>query len=275
MKDTQIINLLKKKIFNLNRSLAGSDNLKTLKFIKKIIPDLKLKSFKSSKKIFDWRSPKVWSVKDAYVEDEKKVKIVDIKNNFLHVLNYSSRINKFVSKKELFKNLYFIKTMPKAIPYVTSYYFRKWGFCVKYNELNKFKSDRYKVVVDSKFSRNNIPYAEYLIKGKSKKEIIFSTYICHPNLANDNFSGIVINTLIADYLRKKKKLYYSYRIIFIPETIGSINYINKNFKKLKRNTLAGYVLSCLGHGKKLNVLTKYNHNLSYKIVLNLLKKSKY
>lgn len=275
MKTIKIINSFKKNIFYLNRSLAGPDNLKTIRFIKKFLPNLKIKSFESSKKIFDWKSPKVWTVKKAYIEDENKNKIIDIKNNFLHVLNYSSKINKFITKKELFKNLYFIKSMPKAIPYVTSYYFKKWGFCVKYDDLKKFQTKKYKVFIDSKFSKKKIPYAEYFIKGKSKKEFIFSTYICHPNLANDNFSGIIINALIADYLKKRKKLNYSYRIIFIPETIGSINYINKRFNYLKKNTLAGYVLSCLGHGKKINVITKYDHYFSFKIVKRLFEKAKY
>ncbi len=274
MSDTKIINLFKKKIFYLNRSLGGPANLKTIIFIKKILSNLKIKSFKSNTKIFDWRSPKVWTVKKAYIEDENKIKIIDIKDNFLHILNYSSKINKVISKKQLLKNLYFLKKIPNAIPYVTSYYNKKWGFCLKYNDLKKLKSKKYKVVIDSNLVEGKIDYAELFIKGKSKKEIIFSTYICHPNLGNDNFSSVIINTLLAKYL-DKKNAYYSYRFLFIPETIGSINYIKKNFINLKKNVVAGYVLSCMGKGKKINILTKYQENLSFKILYNFLKNNKY
>ena len=275
MNSLKIIKLLKKDIFYLHRSLGGPANIKTLRYIKKFIPKIKIKSFKSDEKIYDWKSPKLWTVDTAYIKDDNNKKIIDIKNNFLHVLNYSSSINKVVNRKKLFKNLYYLKKSPNAIPYVTSYYYKKWGFCLKYNDLKKLTAKKYKVVIDSKFSNKKINYSDYLIRGKSKKEIIFSTYICHPNLGNDNFSGIIINTLLANYLKTKKNLKYSYRFVFIPETIGSINYIKKNFSNLKKNVLAGYVLSCLGHGKKLNILTKYKENFSYKIVDDYLSEKKY
>ena len=145
------------------------------------------------------------------------------------------------------------------------------GFCLSYNQLKKFKSNIYKVKIDSKFTNSGLDYGELYIKGKTKKEIIFSTYICHPALGNDNFSGILINTLLANFV-SSLKTNYSYRFIFIPETIGSIFYINKNFKNLKKNLIAGFVLSCLGVGNKFNILTKYDNYLSYKFLINYFKK---
>tara|TARA_B100001250_G_C19816678_1_gene798809 strand:- start:7690 stop:8964 length:1275 start_codon:yes stop_codon:yes gene_type:complete len=273
MQNIEIIQKLKKDAFYLNRSLGGIDNLKTLKFIKKIIPQLKIKAIQNKKKVYDWVVPLNWSLNNAYIQDEHGKKIIDFKNNFLHVLNYSSKVNKIISKNELLKHLYFSKKNPKAIPYVTSYYKKDWGFCIKYTDLKKFKSKKYKVFIDAKFEKKALNYGEVFLQGKSKKEVIFSTYICHPNLGNDNFSGILINTLIAKFTSKLNR-YYSYRFLFIPETIGSLFYIQKNYKNLKKNFLAGYVLSCLGKGDEFKVLNKYKENLSYKFLKNFLVKSK-
>ncbi len=271
MNERKIINFLKGEAFNLNRSLGGKNNITTLKKIQKILNKLKIKKIKSGSKVFDWKVPKTWSVKDAFIKDHNGKKIIDIKNNFLHILNYSSQVNKTITKKELLKNVYFLKKKPNSIPYVTTYYKKKWGFCLSYNQLKKFKSNIYKVKIDSKFTNSGLDYGELYIKGKTKKEIIFSTYICHPALGNDNFSGILINTLLANFV-SSLKTNYSYRFIFIPETIGSIFYINKNFKNLKKNLIAGFVLSCLGVGNKFNILTKYDNYLSYKFLINYFKK---
>jgi len=274
MTNIKIIKDLKKNIFNLNRSLGGHFNYLTLKKIKEYIPALSIKKIKSRTNIYGWKVPYTWEVKKAYIKDDKNKKLIDIKNNFLHVLNYSTKIKKIISKKQLFKHLYFLKEIPNAIPYVTTYYYKKWGFCLKYNDLKKFKSKKYKVLIDSTFTKKGLEYGEKLFTGRCKKEIIFSTYICHPNLGNDNFSGIILNTLIGNYLNKKK-LNYSYRLIFIPETIGSIYYIKNNLNRLKKNILAGYILSCLGRGKKINILQKYKENISSSLLNNFIQKNSY
>lgn len=269
----KIINLLKKKAFKLNRSLGGKANIKTLKIIQNILPKLKLKNIKSNQKVFDWKVPLVWELKKAYIQDFKGKKIIDVRSNFLHILNYSISVNKVLKKKELFKHLYFSKNKPNSIPYVTSYYKNNWGFCIKYNDLKKFNSDKYKVVIDTSFKNSSLNYGELYIEGKTKKEILFTTYICHPNMGNDNFSGIIINTLIANYVQNLKN-YYSYRFLFIPETIGSLYYIKKNLSKLKQNVLAGYVLSCLGTKDNFKIISKYNDNLSRNIIRNFFSENK-
>tara|TARA_S200000501_G_scaffold358189_1_gene382690 strand:+ start:3575 stop:4849 length:1275 start_codon:yes stop_codon:yes gene_type:complete len=273
MENNYIINFLKKNSFPLNRSLGGKNNIKTLLIIKKFLKTLNLKKIKSGKKIFDWNVPLTWELKEGYIKDANDKKIISSKENFLHVLNYSQKINKILTKKELMKNLYFLKKQPNAIPYVTSYYKKKWGFCVKYKQIKKFKTKNYKVIINSTFTKKGLDYGEVYFKGKSKKEILFSTYICHPNLGNDNFSGIIVNTLIANYVKKLNRN-YSYRFIFIPETVGSIFYINKNLKRLKMNLLAGYVITCLGKGSKFNILSKYEENLSFNLLKNYLKSEK-
>ena len=158
--------------------------------------------------------------------------------------------------------------MPNAIPYVTSYYKKYWGFCIQYSYLKKLKkkyskSQIFKVFIDSKFKKDGLmQYGEYFIKGKSKKEILISTYICHPSMANNELSGPIVSMSLINYFMKKK-LNYSMRFIFIPETIGSIAYISKNFKNLKEKCVGGYNLTCLGYNEKEFgcIFTKYENNL--------------
>ena len=258
-----------KELFNIHRSLNSSNNIKTLKYIKKHVKNLNIKFFKF-KNVFDWKIPNRWEIKEAFIENLKGKKIVDIKDNKLHILQYSIRVNKILKKKQLLKNLYYQKEKPNSIPYVTSYYKKRWGFCLEYNKLKKLKDKFYKVYINSRFENKPLPYGEFYLKGKSKKEIVFCTYICHPNMGNDNLSGIILNLLLASYLQKKKTN-FSYRFLFISETIGSLAYIKKNFNKLKKNLLAGYVLSCVGNGRKINIISKYKENFSHKFLIQIFK----
>ena len=188
-----------KKLWPLNRSLTGNDNLKTLNFIKEILSDLTILSAKSGKKIYDWRIPSEWNIKDAFIEGEDGKKICEFKKNNLHIVGYSESVNKTLSLKDLKKNLYTLKNQPNLIPYVTSYYEKKWGFCISYNELKKLKNQKYRAFIDSKHFNGKMHYGEYLIKGRSQKEIFFSTNICHPSMANNELSGICVLTALAEY----------------------------------------------------------------------------
>ena len=138
MKFVSIYDFLK-HIFPYNRSLTGKGNVKTLKEIKKIIPLLKIKKIKSGTKVFDWRIPKEWNVNEAYIKDSKGKKIIDYKNNNLHLISYSSPFKKRLKLKNLLKIIHTIPKQPKAIPYVTSYYEKKYGFCMSDNHKKKIK----------------------------------------------------------------------------------------------------------------------------------------
>ena len=244
-------NIAKTKLFPITRSLTGNGVKKTLNIIQKEFPKLKIKKFKSGTKVFDWNIPEEWNVTDAYVIDKYNNRIIDFKKNNLHLVGYSIPIKKNITKKELFKNLYFLKNQPKAIPYITSYYKRRWGFCISYNEykiLDKRYSlnDKFKVVINSNLDKKgNLNYGELILKGKSKKEILISTYICHPSMANNELSGPIVSMGLINYF-KNKKLNKTLRFVFIPETIGSISYLSKNIKYLKENVIGGYNLSCIG-----------------------------
>ncbi len=270
-------NIAKIKLFPITRSLTGNGVKKTLNIIQKEFPKLKIKKFKSGTKVFDWNIPEEWNVTDAYVVDKYNNKIIDFKKNNLHLVGYSIPIKKNITKKELFKNLYFLKNQPKAIPYITSYYKRIWGFCISYNDYKIFdkqysSSDKFEVVINSSLNRRgNLNYGELILKGKSKKEILISTFICHPSMANNELSGPIVSMGLMNYFMNKK-LNKTLRFIFIPETIGSISYINKNIKHLKENVIGGYNISCIGDERQHSCMfSKYQNSPSDEAVIEAYK----
>ena len=261
-----------KKIFPYPRSITGDGVRETLKEIKKINPKLKIYSIPSHSKVFDWHVPLEWKVNEAYIITPDGKKICDFKKNNLHLIGYSIPVNKIISKNQLEKNLHSLPKQPNAIPYITSYYERNWGFCISENDRKKLKNGDYKVVINTSLFKGFLNYGEILIKGKSKKEVFLSTYICHPSLANNEISGPSVLTFIAKWISSLKNRRYSYRIIFIPETIGSITYLSKNLKNMKKNTMYGFNLSCVGDDREYSYLqSKYGNTLSDKIALRVLK----
>ena len=273
-------NLGKKVLFPICRSLTGFGIRKTLKIIKKEFPKLKIKSIKSGTKVFDWNVPAEWNVSDAYVLDKNGLKIIDFKKNNLHLIGYSTPLKKTLTKKDLFKNLHFLKKQPHAIPYVTSYYKKRWGFCVSFNEFKKFDKkyflkDKFRVVINSSFKKKgSLNYGELILKGKSKQEILVSTYICHPSMANNELSGPIVSMGLINYF-KKQKLNKTLRFVFIPETIGSITYLNINLNHLKKNVIGGYNLSCIGDNRQHSCMfSKYQNSPSDESIIEAYKKLK-
>ena len=271
-------NIGKNILFPICRSLTGKGVVKTLKIIQKEFPNLIIKKITSGTKVFDWSVPPEWNVSDAYISDKNNLKIVDFKINNLHLLGYSSSIKKTILKKELFKYLYFLKNQPKAIPYVTSYYEKRWGFCISYNQFKKIKKnyspkDKFNVVINSNFKKKgNLNYGEVVLPGKSSQEILISTYICHPSMANNELSGPIVSMGLIDYFQKKK-LSKTLRFIFIPETLGSIAYLSKNLINLKNNIIGGYNLTCIGDERKHScMLTKYQNSPSDEAIIEAYKK---
>ena len=273
------IHQLVKTLFPLHRSLAGPENRKTLAILKKINNKLILKRIRSGTKVFDWKIPNEWLIKEAYILSPEKKKICDIKNNNLHVVSYSNSVNKYLNKKNLLKKIFTLKKRPDAIPYITSYYKKNWGFCLSYNKLKNLKNGKYKVFIDSKFKRGFMNYGEIFIKGSSKKLILFSSYICHPSMANNELSGPSINIYLSNYIKNLKNRKFSYLFLFIPETIGSIAYLSKNIKILKKNLFAGYNLTCLGDNRNYSIITSRNGEtvsdfVAKKIINNITNKPK-
>ena len=257
-----------KKIFFINRSITGKGVKKTLLIFKKEIKKLKIKNLRSGTKVFDWKIPPEWNVEEAYIKDKFGKKIIDIKNNNLHLVGYSTPTISILKKKNLLKRIHSIKKQPNAIPYLTSYYKKYWGFCETHKkkreiEKNYNDNDKFFIKINSKFNKKgSLTYGELIIPGKSKKEILISTYICHPQMANNEISGPLVSLALANYFSRRRNQ-KTLRFLFLPETIGSIAYINKNLYSLKQNVIAGYVLSCVGDEKSYSLLkTKYPYSIS-------------
>lgn len=274
MKKNKIYKLIE-KLFPLNRSLAGPENFKTLKELKKINPHLKIRSFSSGTKVYDWVIPKEWKVNEAWVKLDSK-KIIDFKKNNLHLLNFSHSFQKKINYKNLNKHLYSIPKQPDAIPYLTSYYENKWGFCIKHKQREKLPKNKiYDVKIDTKHTNGKMHYGEIYFKGQTNKEIFLSTYICHPSMANNELSGPTIQIFLSKFIESLKNRKYSYRLVFLPETIGAISYINKNLVKLNKNVICGFNLNCLGDNRVYSYLpSKFENTFSDHVIINLLKKKK-
>jgi len=247
-----------REIWSLNRSITGEGVRKTLRAISDHVQKFEIKSVSSGTKVFDWNVPKEWNVKEAYIITPTGEKICDFYKNNLHLVGYSIPFNDTVSFDELKKHLYTLPDQPNAIPYITSYYEERWGFCLTQKQLDNLKNGNYKVVIDSTLKDGELNYGELLIKGKSDKEIFLSTYICHPSMANNELSGPTVVTFIAKWLQEIRETNYSYRLIFIPETIGSVTYLSYNYKYMKSKIFAGFNVSCVGDDRAYSYLPSRN-----------------
>jgi aminopeptidase-like protein len=272
--------LSKTKLFYLNRSLTGFGTKKTLRLIKKEFSELKIKKVRSGEKFFDWTIPKEWNVNNAYILDKNKKKIIDFKENNLHLVGYSEPVNKIIKKNILLKRIHSLPNSLDAIPYITSYYKNYWGFCTKHKEKKKIisnycKNDDFHVVIKSKFNKRGfLNYGELVLPGASKQEILISTYVCHPSMANNELSGPIVSMALIDYFRKIK-LKKTIRFLFIPETIGSIVFIKKNYKDLKKYLVGGFNLTCIGDERMHSCMfSKYENSQSDKSLKEAYKKLK-
>ena len=265
-------NIILKKLFPITRSITGNGFKESLNILKDYHKEIKIKKITSGLKVFDWKVPNEWHFNNAYISHNGK-KIIDTKNNNLHILSFSTPIQKKMKFSQLKKKIFYIKEKPNAIPYKTSYYKKDWGFCVTYNQFKHLKKIKglIDVKIDSKFKKGSLIYGEYYKKGKIDKEIILSTYLCHPSMANNELSGPIVCLNLINYL-KSIKTKYSYRILFLPETIGAISFLSKNLKKIKDKVICGFTLTCIGDkGKFSYIPSRYGDTYADKIVKQNLK----
>lgn len=263
---------LAKELFPICRSITGNGFRESLNILKNVIPEIRVFEVPTGTQVFDWTVPNEWNIEDAYIETLGGRRVIDFKENNLHILGYSLPIDSVITKAELLEHVYTQPDQPEWIPYVTSYYKERWGFCMSENQKNELTEEEYHVVVKSTLQPGSLTYGELIIPGETEDEVLFSTYLCHPSMANNELSGPVLQTELIKHIKTLNKRRYTYRFVFIPETIGSITYCARNLEVLKRNVKVGFVLSCVGDNQDYSIIeTPYANTLADRVLKNVLK----
>ncbi len=237
------------ELYPIGRSITGTGLRATIEHLSRRVP-LKVTEVPSGEQVFDWTIPDEWSIDEAYIDDAQGHRIVDLRHSNLHVVSYSVPIDVEMTLAELKPHLHSLPHHPDWIPYRTSYYSRDWGFCLPHRVLESLHDGRYHVVIRSQLKPGSLTIAEHVCKGASEEEVLIFAHDCHPSLANDNLSGVVLGASLAAYLGARDT-HFTYRFVFAPATIGSIAWLARNERALHR-VRHGLVLSLLGDKGPLN-----------------------
>lgn len=241
----EAIHALAAEIFPICRSITGNGVRETLRRLARHI-DLTVHEIPTGTPVFDWIIPREWNIRDAYIANEAGERVVDFRRSNLHVLNYSTPIRARLTLAELKPHIFTLPDQPDLIPYRTSYYAERWGFCMAHRQFEALAEGTYEVVIDASLADGALTYGEYLHRGETEDEFLLTAHICHPSLANDNCSGLALLTHLAARLSREKTR-YSYRFLFAPGTIGAIAWLARN-KETAGRIKHGLVLSCVGDG---------------------------
>ena len=259
-----------KVIFPINRSLTGEGVRETFRHIKEHLPGLTVHAVPSGTEAFDWVVPNEWEITEAYIEDSSGKRLVDFANNNLHVVGYSTAVDVSLSLDELQEHLHSLPDKPEAIPYVTSYYSDRWGFCLTHLQRMALVPDTYRAVIRSRKFQGVMNYAELIIPGESSKEVFLSTYICHPSMANNEVSGPSVLTFVAKWLQSAPR-HFTYRLVFLPETIGAIYYLSQHLEHLRQHVHVGFNISCVGDDRNYSfVSSRKGQTLADRIASHIL-----
>lgn len=230
----------------INRSITGEGIRTTLGMIQQKLPALQLIEVPSGSKVLDWIVPDEWEIEEAYLEDPAGVRIADMAVNNLHVMGYSESVDAHLNLNDLQAHLYSLPDQPNAIPYVTSYYKRNWGFCIADTVRKQLCDGLYKARIKATHKKGSLTIGELVIPGSTQEEIFISTYCCHPSMANNELSGPCLATFLAAWIMQLPTPRYTYRFVFIPEMIGSAAYLELNRGHLTAHVVAAFNLTCVG-----------------------------
>ncbi len=263
-----------KDLYTIPRSLTGNGVRQTLTYLQEFVPLMTIHEVPSGTKAFDWVVPPEWNIRDAWIKDPSGKKIIDFHVHNLHVMGYSTPIHKKCSLSELLEHVYTLPEQPDLIPYITSYYKERYGFCMSENQKKSLIEGEYEIYIDSDLNYNgSLTYGEIVIASPDPeaKEIFFSTYTCHPQMTNNELSGPVLAIHLAKWLIQRPHNRFTYRFYFGPETIGSLVYLSKNLDTLSKNMYAGFVLTCVGDDRAYTYLASpYGNTIADKVAKNIL-----
>lgn len=259
------------RIFPICRSITGDGVRQTLNILREICPSLAIHEVPSGTKAFDWEVPREWNVREAWIKNAEGETILDFQKSNLHVLGYSLPVNQQISLSQLKEMIYTQPDQPDAVPYVTSYYRERSGFCMSEQQLHNLPDGMYHVCIDSELKNGSLTYGEIILPGECEQEIFFSTYICHPSMANDNISGPSVVAYLAKWLSAMEHRRYTYRLVFVPETIGAITYLSRNLSVMKQRTIAGFNVSCVGDDRTYSyIASREGETLADRVMKNVL-----
>lgn len=233
------------EIYPICRSITGNGVRETLRILARHI-EIGVQETLTGARVFDWSIPPEWNISDAFIKNEQGERVVDFRQSNLHVLNYSTPVHDKLPLSELKRHIFTLPDQPDLIPYRTSYYAERWGFCMAHRQLEALKDGVYEVAIDATLAEGHLTYGEYLHQGDLEDEFLLSAHICHPSLANDNCAGLALLTHLAKHLSSVKTK-FSYRFLFAPGTIGAIAWLARNEDRASR-IRHGLVVSCLGDG---------------------------
>ena len=236
---------LARELFPFPRSLTGDGVRRTLRVLARELPGLVIHEVPSGTPAFDWTVPEEWNVYGASVTGPDGQVVVDFADSNLHVVSYSEPIDAVMDRAALDDHLQSDPELPEAIPYVTAYYHRTWGFCLRDDQRRTLPDGDYRVCIDSRLEPGSLTYGELVIPGATPAEVFLSTYICHPSLANNELSGPVVLTALAKWLQQQDRR-FTYRLVFIPESVGALLYSSLRLRELQEKIVAGINLTCIG-----------------------------
>ena len=260
------------RLFPICRSITGDGFRQSLEIIREQVPEMQVFEVPSGTQVFDWTVPREWNIRGGWIRRKNGETVIDFQQSNLHVLGYSVPIHQTVSREELLEHVYTQPEQPDWIPYVTSYYKERWGFCMTEHQKEQLTDDEYEVFIDSTLADGSLTYGELIVPGETDEEIFFSTYLCHPSMANNELSGPCLMTALIRYVQSLENRRYTYRFIIVPETIGAITYLSRNLAVMQQHIKAGFVLSCVGDVRTYSMVsTKYEDTLADRVLQNVLR----
>ena len=245
---THMIELIRELWF-LKRDIVSDGFDQALHRLAQEVP-MVIHEYPTGEPCWTWRVPEKWTCDEAYLETLDGHRLIDYANHPLHVVSYSLPFEGVVPCDELLQHLHIHSTIPEAIPFVFKYYERDWGLCATQNLRQELTEEAYRVVIRARFEPGTLKVGEVLVPGQSSQTFVLVAHLCHPAMVNDDLTGVVVGMdVMRDLLARSQageKPYYTYRLLILPETIGSVAYLSHNEDQIP-SMLGGLFLEMLGN----------------------------